>query len=241
MTGVIEMHEFHAGAEDSDADGYRAISKASVMAFVLGLLSLSAPVFPAFWIFPLLGLLMALVALVQLNHADSNLAGQGLAVAALLMALLFGSMGLARYYGHKAILNSQAEEFGRRWFGLLSEGSMLKAHQLVMDPKQRLSSQVILSEQYENDVPLQDALKKFTSEELIQDVLANKEHVTFTLVNNLNHRQDQQTVTIRQIYHIKLEEGEATRVVPVELRISCQFDRIAGQTYWTISDYFELD
>ena len=241
MTGVIEMDRFHDDQEGMESEGYRAISKTSVMAFVLGMLSLLAPVFPAFWIFPLFGLLMALVALLRMNRAESNLAGKGLAITGLLMALLFGSMGLARYYGHKAILNSQAEEFGVRWFGLLSQGSTFKAHQLVMDPKQRVSNQVILSEQYKNDVKLQDALKEFVGEELIQGVLAKKEHVSFTLVKNVSHRRDQQTIYINQIYHITIQEGGTTRVVPIELKISCQFDKIAGQTYWTIADYMELD
>ncbi len=232
------MREFHASEEDTV--GYRAISKASVIAFVLGLLSLLAPVFPAFWIFPVLGLLIALVALYQLNRPESNLAGQGLAVAGLLMVLLFGSMGLARHYGNRAILNSQAEEFGKRWFALLLEGSTLKAHQLVMDPKQRISSTAILSEQYKNDEQLQDGLKQFTSEELIQDVLANKDHVTFALVDNLNHRRDQQTITINQLYHVTVQEDGAARIWSLKLKISCQFDKMSGQTYWTIADYEEL-
>ena len=241
MAGVIEMREFHASEEDSASEGYRAISKISVMALVLGLLSLLAPVFPAFWIFPVLGLLIALVALFRLNRTESNLAGRGLAVTGLLLALLFGSMGLARHYAHRAILNSQAEEFGTRWFGLLLKGSTQQAHQLVMDPKQRLSPRVILSEQYQNDVQLQETLNKFTSEELIQDVLANKDHVTFTLVDNVSHYRDQQTVTISQIYHVTFQKDEATRIVPLELKISCQFDKTSGQTYWTITDYQELD
>ena len=232
------MREFHANEEDSD--GYRAISKASVTAFVLGLLSLLAPVFPAFWIFPVLGLLIALVALFQLNHAESNLAGHGLAVAGLLMVLLFGSMGLARHYGGRAILNSQAEEFGTRWFALLLEGSTHKAHQLVMDPKQRLSPNAILSDQYNNDVQLQEGFNKFSGEQLIQDVLANKDHVTFALVDNISHRRDQQTITISQLYHVTLQEDGATRIVSLKLKISCQFDKMSGQTYWTIADYEEL-
>ena len=50
------MDRFHDEQEGLDSEGYRAISKTSVMAFVLGLLSFTAPVFPAFWIFPLFGL-----------------------------------------------------------------------------------------------------------------------------------------------------------------------------------------
>ena len=236
------MREFHAREEALDSEGYRAISKASVVALVLGLLSLLAPIFPAFWIFPVLGLLVALVALFQMNRAETNLVGRGLAVTGLLMALLFGSMGLARHYALRAIINSQAEDFGTLWFGLLLEGSTLTAHQLVMDPKQRVSPNVILSEQYENDVQLRDTLTKFTSEELIQDVLANKDQVTFTLVDNLGHARDRQTISIRQMYHVTFQEDGATRIVPLELNISCQFDKTSSppQTYWTITDYREV-
>ena len=235
------MDRFHDEQEGLDSEGYRAISKTSVIAFVLGLLSFTAPVFPAFWIFPLFGLVIASVALVRMNRSEFNLAGKGLAVTGLLLSLLFGSMGLSRHYGHKAILNSQAEEFGTLWFGLLSQGSMFKAHQLVMDPKQRVMAEVILSEQYKNDVKLQDALKEFTGEPFIQDVQSKKENVRFTLVKTLNHRRDQQTIYIRQIYDVSIQEGQTTRVFPIELKISCQFDRIAGQTYWVIADYMELD
>ena len=75
MTGVIEMDRFHDEQEGLDSEGYRAISKTSVMAFVLGLLSFTAPVFPAFWIFPLFGLVLASVALVRMNRSEFNLAG----------------------------------------------------------------------------------------------------------------------------------------------------------------------
>jgi len=230
------MGKFH-----DDSEGYRAISKTGVTAFVLGLLSLLAPVFPAFWVFPLFGLIMSSVALSRMNRPEAKLAGKGLAVTGLLLALLFGSMGLSRYYSHKAILNSQAEEFAIRWLSLVSQGSMLKAHQLLMDPKQRVSTDVILSEQYKNNVELQDALEKFTGEQLIRDMLSKNETVGFSLVKTLNHRRDQQTVYIRQIYDITIQEGGTTRVFPIELKISCQFDRIAGHTYWVIADYVELD
>jgi len=240
MAGVIEMREFDAGEELASED-YCAISKTCVMAFVLGLLSLLAPVFPAFWIFPVLGLLTALFALFPRKYAESKLAGRGLAVTGLLMALLFGSMGLTRYYGQRAILNNQAEKFAICWFELLSKGSTLVAHQLTMDPKLRVSPRIVLSEQYQNDVELHDALNEFTNDELIQDILANKDRVTFTLVDNLNHYRNQQVITIRQSYHITFEENGATRIVLCELDIFCQFDKIAGQTYWTIADHQAQD
>ncbi|MFP6574585.1 MAG: hypothetical protein VB912_05490, partial [Pirellulaceae bacterium] len=94
--------------------------------------------------------------------------------------------------------------------------------------------------QYENDVQLQDTLTKFTSEELIQAVLANKDQVTFTLVDNLGHTRDRETITIRQMYHVTFQEDGATRIVPLGLNISCQFDKTSSQTYWTITDYREV-
>jgi hypothetical protein len=89
-------------------------------------------------------------------------------------------------------------------------------------------------------VQLQEGFNKFTGEQLIQDVLANKDHVTFALVDNISHRRDQQTITISQLYHVTLQEDGATRIVSLKLKISCQFDKMSGQTYWTIADYEEL-
>ena len=223
----------------ADSNDYRAISTSGVLSLGLGVLSFTALIFPLFWIFPVLGFLLALLSLRRIGKSDSHLTGRRVAVAGLLLSLLFGSMATTRYSMRQFIINNQAEDFATLWFTLFQEGSLLKAHQLSMDPKFRLRDDVLLNEQYENDVTLKETLNKFVEEELIKTLVTQQDRATYRLVANLDQIRDEQVIRIRQLYQISFSDNGVTKVVRFELTIRCQFDKLSNQTYWTIADYQE--
>lgn len=233
------MSEFYDRDEGFDGPGYCAVSRSAVLALLLGISSLLAPVYIFFWVFPLATITVAILALRGINRADSNLTGRGLAVTGLLLALLFGSMAPARHFRRKAIVNQQAEQFAMRWFALLQKGSTCKAHQLVMDPKQRLPSSLIPFEEYQNDVKLKDVLDQFLGGEPIKTLVAQKDQATYTLVSQVTQSSHLQVITIKQLYHVQFQQDGSPQTIPLELSINCQFDKSSQQSYWSISDIQE--
>ena len=233
------MSEFYDRDERLDGLGYSAVSRSAVLALLLGISSVLAPVYIFFWVFPLATIAVAILALRGINRADANLTGRGLAVVGLLLALLFGSMAPARHYRRKAIVNQQAEQFAMRWFALLQKGSIYTAHQLLMDPKRRLPSSLIPFEEYQNDVKLKDFLEQFLGEEPIKTMVAQKDQATYTLVSHVAQSRHLKVITIKQLYQVQFQQDGSTRTIPLKLSISCQYDKSSRQSYWTISDIEE--
>ena len=233
------MSEFYDREEGLEGPGYRAVSGLAVLALLLGVSSVLAPVYIVFWILPLATITVAIRAFRGINRVDSNLTGRGLAVTGLLLALLFGSMAPARHYKRKAAVNQQAEQFAMRWFALLQKGSVYTAHQLLMDPKRRLSTSLIPLEEYQNDVKLKDMLEQFVGDEPIKTLVAQKEQAIYTLASQVSQSSHLQVITIKQLYHAQFQQDGSTRTIPLKLSISCQYDKSSKQSYWTISDIQE--
>ncbi|MCP3690905.1 MAG: DUF4190 domain-containing protein [Planctomycetaceae bacterium] len=233
------MSEFYDRGEGLEGPGYRAVSRSAVLALLLGVSSMLAPVYIVFWIFPLATITVAILALRGINRIESNLTGRGLAVTGLLLALLFGSMAPARHYMRKTAVNQQAEQFAMRWFTLLQKGSIYTAHQLLMDPKRRLSTSLIPLEEYQNDVKLKDMIEQFVSDEPIKTLVEQKEQAIYTLASQVSQSSHLQVITIKQVYHAQFQQDGSTRTIPLELSISCQYDKSSKRSYWTISDIQE--
>ena len=113
------------------------------------------------------------------------------------------------------------------------------AHQLVMDPKQRLPSSLIPLEEYQNDVKLKDVLDQFLGGEPIKTLVAQKDQATYTLVSQVAQSSHLQVITIKQLYHVQFQQDGSPQTIPLELSINCQFDKSSQQSYWTISDIQE--
>ena len=233
------MSEFHHHDEGLEARHYQAISKASVLSLLLGMGSFLAPVYVIFWVLPLAALLLGVSALRRIQRPDANLTGRRLAIAGILLALFFGSLAPARHYTRRAIVDRQAAAFSERWFDLMKKGMASTAHQLLMDPKQRMPTDLVLDEQYANDVKMKDVLKQFVSDEPIRTMLEQGKNARYERISTISHSTHLRVVTVKQLYHVHVEDEGGTRKIPLEFHVSCQYDRSTGQSYWTVSEVRE--
>ncbi len=138
---------FSSPEQPEELKEYRRLSLFAVLALVLGLLSVAALVHPLLWVFPMAAVGFAALALWQFRQS-SELAGKGLAVIGLAIALLFGSCSISWSWARQITLSQQAQAHVEYWFGLLGERRLLQAHQLTKAPYERLTPDQSLEKYY---------------------------------------------------------------------------------------------
>lgn len=129
-------HRFKVPEED-DVVAYHSVSGLAITALLLGLISFSALLGPAFWILPILAFVASLWALWQLSRYGSALVGRKAALVGLLLATTFGTAALTDWFVYREMVRREAVEFGMVWFECLKTGRPWAAMQLTEGPLTR--------------------------------------------------------------------------------------------------------
>ena len=101
---------------ETDAQGYRAISKLALLTGLLGVASSSAVFFRTAWLIPCLTVVVGIVALRQIRYYAPDLAGRRLALVGIAAAILLGMAGLSRHATHVFLVRREAQVVANGWF-----------------------------------------------------------------------------------------------------------------------------
>lgn len=129
-------HRFKVPEED-DVVAYHSVSGLAITALLLGLLSITALLGPAFWILPILGLVASLWALWQLSRYGAALVGRTAALVGLVLVVTFGTAALTDWFVYREMVRREAVQFGLLWFDSLKTGRPWAAMQLAESPVSR--------------------------------------------------------------------------------------------------------
>jgi hypothetical protein len=117
--------------ELTDAARYSQVSPAAVIALLLGLASPLAFIGPLFFLFPAAAVGVGLVALGKIRSSDGALTGQSLARFAMALGVACLAAALVRGSVRDALMQRQAVDFTARWIGLLADGQIKEASELL--------------------------------------------------------------------------------------------------------------
>lgn len=117
--------------ELADDSRYSQVSPAAVVALLLGLASPVAFIGPVFFLIPAAAVGMALLALSKIGRSGGSLTGQTLARVAIALGLGCVAAALVRGSVRDSLMQRQAVAVAERWLGLLADGRLQEAADLL--------------------------------------------------------------------------------------------------------------
>jgi hypothetical protein len=211
---------------------YRAVSLSALFALGLGLLSAVSVFSPLLVIIPLAAIIVGCYALwkVQTDH----LAGRWMAVASLVLAPLFLGWGISREIARKEFFCTHAREFADDWLSILNKNEPYFAHQLWVDKKRRLDTQLNFEVAYQRDETATEQFRLFMGSSPTKEIMAAAPNVKFKFEQFLRHRHfDDLTdvVTLQYTY-----ETPGASPMRFWLNVRRTFSIYTGRPDWQITD-----
>ena len=157
---------------EGDLIHYRSVSRAAMLALLLGLLSSLALVNTLLWALPVVAIAVSLLAMRNLSTHSTELVGRSAAIVGLAAAIFFGAWAPARDISRSWLLQSQAKPLTDEFIDLFLSGKLHEAHQLTLRPIQRQSRGTSLAAFYENSDTAREQLKEFLAPEAPQILLS---------------------------------------------------------------------
>ncbi len=167
-------------SEDQELAAYRVLAGQAVLGLIFGLLAPAALVDPLLWFVPVLGILLSVWAIRRIKKDDS-LTGRKLAIAGLMLSLVFAAAAPTDWLAYRRSLYNEARQFSLLWFEFLAKDEPHKAHHLTVPPQVRHLLDENLWAAYRSDPGLRHALRGYVQTPLIQTLLAlgSRAHVRF--------------------------------------------------------------
>ncbi len=152
------------GASDQQSVDYRPLSKAALLSLLMGVLSSVAVFHPVLWVVPLLGLAISLGAIWKFTQHGSEFTGRQMAIAGLLLAIVFGTAAPAKWYTSRQLIVRQSQAFADRWIELVRSGELEFASDFKMTPGFRRLAGMTLDGWYKIAPDAKDAHEMFADD-----------------------------------------------------------------------------
>jgi hypothetical protein len=207
LSTTDKPHSDHFHPDDEVLAQYASVSRASVLALVLGLASALALVSALLVVVPLAAIATAAVALRQIATSEGRLLGTWPATAGLCLATLFLGWGLSREFTREAELAQQAQEFADGWLLLVRDGQLQKADQMTRTAASRLHDDAAIAEFYASDKEAGDAVRAMYGRDLMQGFAGAGPAARFQLASVVHHQRLGFTDEITLTYTLTPIEG----------------------------------
>jgi hypothetical protein len=221
-----------------DVMEYPRVSRAAVLALLLGLASAAALASPVLWFLPLVGIAVAIAALKSIDRDSGGVLGRRTAVIGLVLSLVFITWAPCRYFVRNELLYRQAREHSAYFLDLILKGKLHEAHQLTLDKRDRQAPNANLNEYYSEQVEMAESFKSFCSQQPLDEIIAlgDKGRVRFVGRRDIVvGRMLGQTIDIvTQEFAIDYEQGGQSQTLPVLIEIARTRFRGTGEAQWSI-------
>ena len=218
-----------SGPADSETVEYRAISRLSIVALILGLMSSLALLTPALWFVPIAGLGTSGLALRSLAK-EPELIGRKAARIGLALAVLFGVWAPVKLFTLRGLHVAQSREVARQWLNFLQAGEFYQAHQITLAPHRRLRADMTLDEFYGSRIEWRERLGRFLARDDVRRIVDTKDG-TIRYLDTLNARGGRRIGLGEHRFELIPATGKK-----VVFRISVQRtrDRQTGDIEWQV-------
>jgi hypothetical protein len=225
--------------EDAQYSEPRAISWLAITAFALGWVSAGALVAPIMWILPVAGVAVAVAALRSIAADPERRIGRSLAVAGLILSLLFASWGVSNYFTRRHLVYRQAEALAKTWLRMVLDGRLREAHQLTIPQDQRRSPETDLADFYDKDEETRTSYADYWKRPPMQDLVeaGPDASIRFLQDEKLEHATDSSDPTdlVTQRFEIDYEKDGQPHRLEVRMVMARTRDRRSGEARWRVT------
>lgn len=224
----------HFHPDDEVLAQYASVSRAAVLAVVLGLCSALVLVSPLLVVVPLAAIAVAVLALRQIATSEGRLLGIVPATIGMCLATLFLGWGLSRQLTREAELASQAQRFADGWLILVREGKLQEADQLIRPASERLHDRAAISEFYATDKEAGDTVKSMFGSERMKKFAGAAQAATFEFASVAGRSQHGYNDDIVLQYSLSVDQAAGSRM-PLWITVQRSIDPVNKLPGWRIS------
>ena len=222
------------GRDEPDLLEYRPVSRLALLALALGLSSSLALLGPLLLIVPAVTVVVAFLATWAIKRSGVAMIGRTVAIAGLLLALLFASWATARSGARQWLIYGQARRFSDHWMSLVNRGEFHQAHQLAMPTDYRQPKGADLAAFYDRQEKVQAEFDKLFGSDVGAQVKTYAPKYPFKFVENVRQDRFDADTYVVQLYAARIEEGGHERLLPVRVVVQRSNRPRHGHIHWRI-------
>jgi hypothetical protein len=227
-----------ADPEQPDELQYRAVSPLAVVAVLAGIASAVALLHPVLWFVPLVAIGLAVAALRSVARSPDTLVGRKAALAAMGLAVFFGSFAPARVYVQRSIISSRAREFAEMWLTLVQDGELQEAFQWSLSPDERVTAGVDLEQFYQSNPEQHEAFSEYFRHEPLSILAEWGARGQIEFIDNVSTMGGVDDSVAIQDYRIVFPRDDLAPLA-VRLHLGRTISRISGEPSWRVFDVIE--
>jgi len=227
-----------ADVTEADLRDYGAVSRWSVAAVGLGIISFLALFSPLLLLLPALGVFAARRAIQEIRESEHALIGRKAALTGLALSVMFFSAVPAQYAASRVILVRQADAFARQWFEMLRDRQPLKAHHLEIEPPVRLPASRFaqLPSHYRSKEGGRDEIKFFVAEPLVRALLELGPKAQVRFYSNEAFVQEGKRQRVTNVYAVTYPADKQKKTFFVRLELERTGNSDSAEN-WRVASY----
>ena len=206
--------------QDAELAEYRALAGQAVLGLIGGLLSPLALVDPMLWSIPMLGAIVSWWALQPHPRGAPAISGRKMALAGLMLSLLFLAAAPADWLIYRGMVRNEARQFSGEWFKYLAQDQPQTAHQMTVAPPSRQPLDDRLWAVYRNAPRLRQELENYVKSPLVRTLLALGPKAQVRFYETAAQARDNDNDQVDQVYAVTYEEGSERKSFFVLVRMT---------------------
>jgi hypothetical protein len=190
----------------------------------------------AFWFVPLVAVFLSWSALRRIRDLAPDVSGRGVALVAMVLALIFGLSALLQPLLYNYSMRAQAIETQREWFMALRDKNPAAAYQLTVAKWLRKSAGVSV-EKYHARMGPRGPRTQYVDEPAVKMLLLLGKHAQIRFYKHLSLVTDTVAETDRVDDLYEITDGEAADPVPsfIKLTVTRRLDLMQRLRSWEIT------
>jgi hypothetical protein len=218
--------------------GYSPVSRLAVLALVLAIFACGAVVSPLMVCFAVAAVLVAVAALWSIARAPRPPLGRKVAIAALLLGVLFGVWGTTWRLVREQVVYVQAQQRADQWLQLVRTGRLQEAHQLHLAHESRQAPGADLKEYYKNDREARFEVESYFRAEPLRQIIEAGERGSLrflqgdNLLDETYSGQKTDLVTLR--YALDSPEKDPSKTLVFLVTMARKVASGGAEAYWEL-------
>lgn len=218
------------------------LSVFAIVGLVAGLLSPLAMINQFLWLVPGFALLINALTLMHIERASGTRRGAGIAIAGLVLSLVFLVAAPTRLFVRHWHIGKRADQVGKTWINYLIQNEPYKAYALTQSMQERPMLDTGLQEYYESDPKMHRGFERFAKRiDVVRSLLnigsssGGRRGVSVRLHDREEFVEAKSRDWITNVYAIEHNDADGSRATYyVRLQISRDANDVKTIGFWRV-------
>jgi hypothetical protein len=236
MPDTIDTLPHLSAIPEADVSEYRSVSAAALLGLFLGLVSAAALLSPLLWFLPFTGVVFSLLGLRRIAAAGPALVGRKLALAGLVLSLLFAAAAPADWFVYRRLIEREGRQFAGCWFDYLRDREPWKAYELTLMPDFRVPLDDKTADVFTAGSSDRENLEKYVVNPVVQTLLTLGDRLQYRYYSTEKNWSDVDSEYMEQVYAVTYNADRDPSSFFVRVRLQKIIPPKSQRAYWRFAN-----